>query len=215
MSSILIIGAGGHGKVVADTVQEIGRWSKIAFLDDKYPKITSVIKCPVLGTLDQISSFLAQFSDVHVAIGNNQKRVELIRKYLQMGFACPSIVHPRAFVSAHSTLDDGCMVIAQAAVNAGSKIGIGCVVNTGSSVGHDCYLGNGVHVAPGARLGGNVTVGDYCWVGIGSSVVQGKTIGDNVFVAAGAAVHKDIKSNVMVSGVPAKVKKEWDHESDQ
>lgn len=205
MSGLLIVGAGGHGRVVADTALEDGRWDKIAFLDDRYKQMDCNMNWPVLGSLLQAGEYLQDYSDLIVALGDNTLRVTLLRSYMKLGFRLPVLVHPAAFVSRAARLSPGIVVFPRAAVNAGVGIGFGSIINTGAIVDHDCLLGEGVHICPGASLAGEVKVGNYSWVGIGASVIQKVSIGENVFIGAGSVVVKDIGSNAKVLGVPGKV----------
>ncbi|MDT3698296.1 MAG: acetyltransferase [Thermincola sp.] len=205
MSGLLVVGAGGHGKVVADTAEAMGQWEHIAFLDDKYPSVSSIMDWPVIGTLDQALPLQDKFSDLTVAVGNNTRRVELLYFFAKLGFNPVVIAHPRAFVSERAVIEAGSVVLAQAAVNAGAKIGFGSIINTGATVDHNCMLGEGVHLSPGVHLAGEVKIGRYSWLGVGSSVIPAVNIGENVTVGAGAAVIKDIESNIKVVGVPGRV----------
>lgn len=205
MSGLLIVGAGGHGKVVADTACSVGRWDKIAFLDDRYPAMNRILDWPVLGKLDQARFFRSSYPDLAVAVGNNTRRVELLRLFEKMGFNLAVIVHPSAFVSVHTVLEAGSVVFAQAAVNVGAMIGFGSIINTGATVDHDCILDEGVHLSPGVHVAGEVRIGRYSWLGIGSSVRETVTIGENVMVGAGAAIIKDIESDVTALGIPGRV----------
>lgn len=205
MPGLLIIGAGGHGKVVADTAYESGFWEKISFLDDRYPEVKSQVIWPVVGRIENISLFMTEYSDVFVAIGNNLLRFQLVQRFIEMGFFLPTIVHPTAFVSRFTKVGAGTIIFAQAAVNAGAQIGMGSIVNTGVTVDHDCLVGDGAHISPGVHLAGGVKVGNYSWIGTGSSILPQICIGRNVVVGAGAAIIENIPNDVTVVGVPGKI----------
>jgi len=204
VSGLLVVGAGGHGKVVADTAYETGRWSKIAFLD-KRQDIKSVLSWPIIGCDDEAPFFLKEYQELAVALGNNQTRLKMLRHFAKIGFSLPVIIHPSAYVSNSAVIEAGCVVFAQSAVNAGVKIGFGSILNTCVSVDHDCILEDGVHLSPGVHLAGEVTVGSCSWIGIGTSVIQGVSIGQRVIVGAGTAVIKNIGDDVTVVGVPGGV----------
>jgi sugar O-acyltransferase (sialic acid O-acetyltransferase NeuD family) len=204
MSGLLIVGAGGHGKVVAETAKEMGKWNKIAFLDDFYNG-QEILDLSVVGRFNDAIKFKDQYKELIVAIGNNLTRINLMMKYKQQGFTIPNIIHPTAYVCKNTYVEDGCVFFAQSAVNTQSKIGFGSIINTGATVDHDCQLGKGVHLSPGVHLGGTVKIGNYTWIGLGAGIINNISIGNNVIVGAGSIVISDIKDNVTVVGVPGKV----------
>lgn len=206
MNGLLIVGAGGHGRVVLDTALEMGKWEKIAFLDD-YKTGSNIYGCAVIGRINQAREFLNDYEDVAVAIGDNFMRVQLLKRFMELGFNLPVVKHPQAFISKNAEVESGTMIFAQAAVNVGAKVGFGCIINTASVVEHDCILGDGVHLSPGVRLGGEVRIGKYSWIGIGASVIHRIAIGEGVIIGGGAAVINDIEDYVTAVGVPARVVK--------
>lgn len=187
---ITIIGASGHGKVVADIAQLVG-YDEIVFLDDD----PSVSKCggfPVVGnTTSPIEG------DVFVAIGNGhiRERLATYRKLV-------TLVHPSAVVARDVTIGPGTVIMAGAVINSGATIGVGCIVNTCASVDHDCEVGDYVHVSVGAHLCGAVTVGNHTWVGAGATVSNGISICCNCTIGAGAVVIRDIGEEGTYVGVP-------------
>ena len=206
MKSLLILGAGGHGRSMADIAHVLESWDQIAFLDDRYPELKATVAWPVIGTIQDAGKFLPQFSDFFVAIGDNEMRVELLQRYTNEGYHAPKLIHPQAFVSDFASMGPGCSVSPQGVVNINSRLGTGCIVNTGASVGHDCTLGNGVQLASKVTLGGGVTIDDKCMLGVGASVIPEIFIGENVTIGAGATIVKNIPSNRTVVGVPGKTK---------
>lgn len=204
MRKLAILGASGHGKVVADTAECCG-WKTIEFFDDAWPELQHNGAWSVVGNTEALLERSKQFDGVLVAIGNNRIRHAKLLE-LQAADACLcSLVHPAATVSRYAVLEDGSVVFAGAVVSADSRIGLGAILNTGCSIDHDCELGAAVHVSPGARLAGGVTVGNLSWIGIGASVRQLVRIGAGVMVGAGAAVTADVADNLTVVGVPARV----------
>lgn len=189
MNRLIIIGAGGHGKVVADAANR-----ECIFLDDNQALGGTA------GTIDQLSEIQNDGDEVIVAIGDNKKRMEVIGGISSIA----TIIHPSAVISISASVGGGSVVFAKVVVNVNAIIGRGCILNTASTIDHDCILGDGVHISPGAHLGGDVVVGGCSWVGIGASVKHGVSIGKNVIVGAGAAVVCDIPDGVTVVGVPAK-----------
>lgn len=205
MDGLLIIGAGGHGKVVASIAHRLGRWGRIAFLDDKFGELTQVEDWPVLGTVQDAGRFLGEFSDAFAAFGDNALRLGVLRNLLELGFRAPVLIHPDASVSRHTVIGAGTVLCAQSAVIVDARIGVGAIVNTAASVGHDCTIGDGVHVAPGVRLAGGVVVGESSWVGLGAVVKEQVVIGKNVMVGAGSVVLRNLPDGVTAVGVPARV----------
>lgn len=204
MKSLLILGAGGHGKVVADAALATGEWREIAFLDDRVATIGLVLDLPVIGVIGSLSNLTARFSHAVVAVGDARRRLQLITELARNGYVVPVILHPRATISPSAKLAPGTVVMAGAVVNPDVTAGSGVIINTGACVDHDCRLGNGVHVCPTASLAGNVVVHDRSWIGIGACVKQGVTIGYDVLVGAGATVTEDVPDNLKVVGTPAR-----------
>lgn len=205
MIRLLILGAGGHGKVVAEAAVASGRWRTIAFLDGRFPALSSVLEWPVIGTDAQATQFLPRDREIFVAIGDNRLRLQLLESLRESGFAVPAIVHPNAWVSPSARVGEGTVLVAGAVVNAGASLGRGCIVNTGASVDHDCSIGDGVHVSPGAHIGGGAVVSARTWIGIGAAIRHRVKIGADVVVGAGAAVIADLPDGVKAMGVPARV----------
>ena len=204
MNQLLILGAGGHGKVMAEVAEAIGKWKNIAFLDDRHATLNGTLRWPVIDGVRHAGRFVPEYSQAAVAVGDSEMRLGWIKLLTSNGFGIPSLVHPTAWVSPSAKLGVGSVVMANATVQADARVGQGCIVNTGASVDHDCRLGDGVHVCPGARLGGDVKVGHESWLGIGCSVIQGIQIGGRATVGAGAAVIADVADGMTVVGVPAR-----------
>jgi len=204
LKALAILGASGHGKVVADCAELCG-WQSISFFDDAWPDKQANGHWPIEGTSVDLLRRVCEFDGVLVAIGNNSVRQVKLQELHSAGALIPVLVHPSASVSRYSFIGHGSVVVAGAVVNVDCQIGIGAIINTGSTVDHDCLLGDAVHVSPGAHLAGGVSVGDKSWVGIGSSVRQLVRIGCGVMVGAGAAVVSDVPDGSTVAGVPARI----------
>ena len=210
MSGLLILGAGGHAKVVAETALISGAASSVAFLDDRctsFDACLPVLGWPVMGplVLSLQAETVAQFDAAVVAIGHAATRLHWVQQLQGAGYYLPVLIHPTAWVSPSAQLGPASVVFAQVAVQAEASIGTGAILNTGCSVDHDAQLADGVHICPGARLAGEVKVGARSWIGIGASVIQQVSIGSDVTVGAGAAVVRDLPSSVTAVGVPARV----------
>lgn len=202
MKKLLIIGAGGHGKVVADAALKLLRWQEIGFLDD-----ANVFDYPykILGKINSLGKLSNEFQDVFIAIGNNRLRGELLSDAKSIGYELPNIIHPSAIVSDSVKIGEGTLICPNAVINPFAQIGNGCIINTAAIIEHDCIINDYVHVSPNAALAGGVEVGAYSWIGIGSNIIGTKKIGKHVVVGAGSVVINDIQDNVKVVGVPAKV----------
>ncbi|CAI3797057.1 UDP-N-acetylbacillosamine N-acetyltransferase [Pseudomonas sp. MM221] len=203
MRKLAILGASGHGKVVADTAEACG-WTEIVFFDDAWPSRTSNGVWAVVGTGEDFFEKAHQFDGVLVGIGNNAIRQSKLATLALKGAPLATLIHPDAYVSRHATVGAGTVVFAGAVLNIGASVGIGGILNTGCSVDHDCALGDAVHISPGARLAGSVAVGQCSWVGIGACVKQMINIAADVVVGAGAAVVSDVGEGMTVVGVPAR-----------
>ena len=210
MPALLLLGAGGHARVVAETALATGRFSRVAFLDDRCTgpaQLPDQLGWPVIGSFAAAldPQVRQQFPAALVAIGNAAVRLQWLPRLAAAGYELPVVVHPAAWVSPSARLGAGSVVFAHAAIQAQAVIGSGAILNTGCSVDHDAQLGDGVHICPGARLAGEVQVGDRSWIGIGASVIQQIRIGADVTVGAGAVVVRDLPDGVTAVGVPARV----------
>lgn len=199
---ILILGAGGHGKVVADILCCAGARVR-GFLDDD-PATWGTLRLglPVLGA---VATHAVHAPAVILGIGDIAARRDLVAR-LSAGKAprwCVAI-HPRATLARSVAIGAGVTVMAGAVVNADTTLGDHCVVNTGATVDHDCAIGPYAHIAPGAHLAGGVHVGAGALIGIGAVVTPNLTIGVGSVVAAGAVVIADVPDGVTVKGVPAR-----------
>lgn len=196
MRALRIIGAGGHGRVLADIAQAMG-YGDIAFLDAQFPDFAHSGAWDIIGT----PADLGDDSEYALGVGDNQSRMSLLESFPN---DLATLIHPSATISPHAQIGAGSVICAGATVGPFAKLGQGCIINTGASVDHDCTLAGGVHLSPGARLGGGVSIGARTWVGIGAAVREYKTIGADAMIAAGAAVVTDIKDGARFGGVPAK-----------
>lgn len=202
MKRLAVLGASGHGKVVADIAESCG-WDEVVFFDDAWPSITTNECWVIEGTGQALADKLKTFAGVFVAIGNNRLRAAKISWLLELSTPLVSLVHPSAVVSKYAELGAGSVVMPGVVVNASARVGIGAILNTGCSVDHDCDIGDFAHISPGARLAGGVIVGSHSWVGIGACIKQLIRIGENVTVGAGAVVVSNLPDGVTAVGVPA------------
>lgn len=203
MRTLAIIGASGHGKVVADAALSSG-WQKIIFFDDRWPTLNKVGPWDVIGNCSSLLQKTSAYDEIIVAIGANAIRMEKITEILNCNIPLATIIHPSSIISSYTQIGIGSVIFAGAILNIDSSIGIGSIVNTGATIDHDCKLGNGVHISPGANLAGGVHIGDLSWIGIGTAIRQNINIGTCVTVGAGSVVVQDIANDCIVAGVPAR-----------
>lgn len=206
MNRLVVLGAGGHGAVVADAAMSMNRWSDIRFLDDDPGLGPTVLGQPVAGGLGDWRTLNQAGVEFVVAIGDNGLRQDYLEDIERRRGALANVIHPSAVVSAFAELKAGVVVCAGAAINPRAVVKNGAIINTGATIDHDCVIGAAAHISPGAHLSGGVSVGDRCWLGIGSSVREGVTIGEDAIVGAGAAVISDVPAKSTVVGVPARPK---------
>lgn len=199
MKQLVIIGASGHGKVVADCAVKNG-YENIIFLDDN-ETVTHCGKYKVFGSSKETDSLSG---DIIVAIGNSSYRRK-IQTSIDEGRLI-TLIHPEAVVGDDVEIGIGSIVMAGVVINPGSRIGKGVIVNTSSSIDHDCVIGDFVHIAVGAHLAGNVRIGDDSWIGAGAIVNNNLHICSDCMIGAGAVVVKDIEKIGTYVGIPARQK---------
>lgn len=207
---VVIIGASGHGLVLADVIQICSQFKLVGFLDsNESAALTRDLPGPVIGSPNDIVEFAEKFriKGFFLGIGDNYRRRQCwdaVRARLPEA-AFPALVHPMASISPSAKLSQGTVVLAGAVVGTMAKLGCGVLLNTLSNLDHHGEMAPFSSLAPGAHTGGCVTVGEYSAVSLGANVLHGKTIGSNSIVGAGALVTTDIPDNVTAYGVPARI----------
>lgn len=204
-TKIVIVGAGGHGKVVADILRLCGA-DLLGFVDDN-PAMThqQVDHLPVLGA----SAFLLeQQPEIAAAagIGDNKIRVRFAEKLSALRWQ--NAIHPTAVLADSVEVGTGIVIAARAVLNPYAHIGSYTIINTGAIVEHDCVIDDYAHVAPGAVLAGNVFVGQGTLIGVGTNIIPGRRVGEWSIVGAGSVVTQNLPANCVAVGVPARVIKE-------
>ena len=207
MDDIVIIGAGGHGKVVLDILLAEGKYRPVGFVDNNPSLIESyVCGLPILGPINALSRLRRQrIRHAIVAIGDNRQRL-VHRGILEAdGFELVSAIHPTAYVSRRVNVGKGVVIAPGARVVVEAEIANLAIINTSAVVGHECEIGEAAHVCPNATLAGRVRLGRCAFIGIGAQVIQCRSVGDFAVVGAGAAVIHDIPNHATAVGVPARV----------
>ena len=197
MNKLIIIGAGGHGKVIVDNALKNG-YRNICFIDDHAKG--EVLGFPVVGTRENIEYFNDGKTDFIIGIGNNATRKEIAEAY-HVNWV--SIVHPSAQIAFNAEIGKGTVVMANAVINACATVGEHCIINTGAIIEHDNVVENYVHISPNAALGGAVRIGANSHIGIGATVKNNTDVCYDCIIGAGAVVIHDIKTSGTYKGVPA------------
>lgn len=196
MNKLVIIGASGHGKVIADIAIKLG-YEEIVFLDDN-ESISECAGFPVVGKISQAAKI---DGDKIIAIGNAK-----IRERIQSTVNPVTLIHPDAVISRRVVIGEGTVVMAGAVINSDTVIGKGCIINTGASVDHDCVVENFAHVSVGAHVAGTCQISERTWIGAGATVSNNVNICSDCMIGAGAVVIKDIDKPGTYIGVPTERK---------
>jgi sugar O-acyltransferase (sialic acid O-acetyltransferase NeuD family) len=212
--TVLVWGAGGHGRVVGDLVRAVG-FQLFGYADADSGKLgepVGTLGVTVTHSEDQLISEVlrnARFPEgidaCALGVGENRARQRCLNALI--GLELPALIHPSATISPTARVGRGTVVFPHAVVHSGAWVGDGVIVNTGSIVEHDCVLASAVHVSPGAVLCGGVRVGERSWIGAGSTVIPGVSIGSDATVGAGSTVIRDVADEDIVVGSPAKGRK--------
>ena len=203
MKPILLIGGGGHCKSVIDVIEKNNFFEIVGIVEKKSSIIESVLSYPVIGYDCDLPQLIKKYPNVLVTLGQiktAQPRKNIYGNLKELGAFFPSIVSSNAYVSDHSALGEGTIVMNGSIVNSGTKIGCNNIVNSMALIEHDVQIGNHCHIATGSILNGGVKIGDNCFVGSGAILKQGIKIGFNCIVGAGVLVTKDISENSLVKG---------------
>ncbi len=201
---LIIMGAGGHGRVAADVARALGR-TQLLFSDPAASDRDCIdgVEVSVRAEPALFDEYGAQ-AEFHIAVGATPVRRRLAAWLEICKASVATLVHPRAVVSPFATLGRGVLVMPNAVINAGARIGNHVIVNTGAIVEHDAEVGEGSQLSPGAILAGAARVGDWCELGAGSVVLPGRFVADGAKIGAGAVVTRDAMAGAVYAGVPAR-----------
>lgn len=204
MNNLVIVGASGHGKVIADIAEKVG-YTDIVFLDDN-KTVKTCGKHSVVGASGDAMRYSS--CDFIVGIGNAEIRKRIQEKLIEEGLHIVTLVHPKAVIASDVSLGVGTVVMAGAIINPGSKVGNGCIINTGATVDHDNVLEDYVHASVGSHLAGTVSIGASTWIGAGAIISNNISICENCMIGAGAIVVRNITEADIYIGNPARKKQD-------
>ena len=204
---VIILGAGGHAKVLIDALL-LRSVELLGITDaDAGKKGHTLLGVPVLGGDAEVMKHPAEAIRLVNGVGSvrvNPLRRQLFEQFAGKGYRFASVAHPSAIIATDVALSEGTQIMAGAVVQTGCHIGTNALINTGSIVDHDCHIGNHAHISPGVTLSGGIRIGENSHIGTGATVIQGIQIGRNSLIAAGAVVIRDVPDGVTVAGVPAR-----------
>jgi UDP-perosamine 4-acetyltransferase len=204
---IIIIGAGGHGRVVLEILRAAGKYRAIGFLDSD-PSLagTEVAGLPVFGPVNQMGKLRHQkIKAAIVAIGDNRTRRSYARLLDDQGMELINAIHPSACISPSAKIGHNVVIAPGAIVTTEATIADSVILNTGCCVDHECEIGEAVHICPTAALAGRVRVGAGAFIGLGAKIIQCMSIGEDATIGAGAVVIRDVPAGATVVGVPARI----------
>jgi len=199
---IIVIGSGGHAKVIIDAINKSVGNNIIGLIDDFRQKGEMTMNIPVIGKVVDVKN-LTQYSFI-IAVGSNHGRFSIYNKLIDLGLKYINVIHPSAIIGNEVSIGDGNFIAAGTVINSGTEIGNHCVINTAAKIDHDNHIQDFVSIAPGVSLAGNVRVERGSFVGIGSCIIEKKTIGRQTVIGAGSVVTKDVGKFKVAYGVPCK-----------
>ncbi|MBA4291021.1 MAG: acetyltransferase [Pseudomonas sp.] len=189
--TLLIIGAGGHGKAVAEAAVLSGEWQRIAFADDRWPDLRETFGWPVVSDVAGLAALEIQVAGAIAAVGNNFVREQWVKAIHSAGLPLLTVLHPRACVSASAVIGAGTAIMALATVGVDAVIGEGAIVNANATLDHDASLGAFAHLGVGVQLAGGVKIGARVWLQAGCSAGYQVVVGEGVVCAPGTVLLAD------------------------
>lgn len=204
----IIIGAGGHSKVIIDATKKNG-YEIVGLTDNNVKKGSIILGCEVIGNDDTLKEiYLDGICKAFMGIGHvgyPQVRNDVFKRIKKLGYEFPKLINPFSYIGEDVLIGEGTFIAAKAVVNAEATIGRLCVINSASVIEHEVKIKDGVHVAPNATVLGGAYVGENTFIGAGSTIIQSIKIGDNCIIGAGSVVLNDIPDNCVAVGVPAEI----------
>ena len=205
MDKIVVVGGGGHAKVLISVLKRVGGYEIVGYTDEV--NRNRVLGIEYLGNDSILDILHRSVTNAAIGVGNvvvSPVRESIVNRIKAASFLFPTIISPNAIINEDVILGEGCVVFDGALVNCGTRIGSFAIVNSQATIEHDCLIGHHVHVAPGATICGGVTIGDNTLVGAGATILQHISIGRDILIGAGSVVIEDILSSGTYAGIPAR-----------
>jgi UDP-perosamine 4-acetyltransferase len=207
MEKILLIGGGGHVRVLIDLIKKSEQYEIAGILDPQHKVGEKILGISVLGNDDLLPELFEKgIKNACIGVGSvkdNSKRKMIYENVKHIGCKVPTLIHPKAIVSDNINISEGVQIMAGAIIQTGSFIGENTIVNTGAIIDHDCSIGKHVHICPGVVISGGCKIGSGVFIGAGATVIHSIKIGKNSIVSASALVINDVDEKAIVKGVPA------------
>ncbi len=207
MDAIVVIGGGGHARVVLSVLRKLRRYRIVGYTDPR--DCGEILGASYLGMDDELPALAVRHRPLHAAlgvgqIGTGEARIGLWTRLRSLTLSFPAIVSPDAVVNEGVSVGDAAVIMDGVVINTGAKIGLGAILNTNATIEHDVTIADWVHVASGVTISGGVTVGRSSMIGVGAAIIEGKTIAEGCFVGAGATVVQDLPEPGVYVGCPAR-----------
>ncbi len=207
---IILIGGGGHCSSVIDVIEQSNQFAIKGIIDKSENVGKSILGYTIIGSDSDIPQLLKKYKNFVVTVGHiksNETRIRLFNEVKNMGGVFPPVISPRAYLSQHSFVDEGTVIMHDALVNTGVRIGRNAIINTGAIVEHDAVIGDNCHISTGTLVNGGCKIGDRSFIGSNAMIRQYVTIGEDVSVGASSVVMSDLESSGLYVGNPAILKR--------
>ncbi|SDC72844.1 MULTISPECIES: acetyltransferase [unclassified Candidatus Frackibacter] len=206
---VVLIGAGGHAKVVIDLLKSNNNIKIIGMIDKNKNRLgEKILDIPIIASDKELIQTKKKVNNTLIAVGgtgDNRLRVKLYNKVKELGYNFINAIHPNSIIGEEVDLGNANTIMAGVILNSGVKLGTNNIINTGAILEHDVEIGNHVHIAPGVKLSGGVKISDYSHLGTGVTVIQGINIGGNSLIGAGSVIIDDVPDNSLVVGNPGRI----------
>ena len=201
MDKIILIGAGGNARSCIDVIEEAGQFEIAGLVEKDKSMVNKNFGYPIIGTDNDFDNLREKYDFAIITVGqikSSHIRVKLFQILKEYDFTLPVIISPNAYLSKHSQVGEGTIIMHGAIVNINVKIGKNCLINSNSLIEHDAVIGDHCHIATGAIINGEVSVGNKTFIGSGAVIKQSISIGDECTVGAGVIIKNDISTNQVV-----------------